>query len=407
MIKEKRIPTIVGIVFLIVCVVASVYLTQFRTTWGPKASGNCLPINPQVTNITYSSADISFTTSSACLVSLSTNSQTFTDLKSSSRIHYFQVTGLKAATLYTYSLISDGQTITNSSYSFRTATKPSSSLPTSNLAWGKVVGSTDAIVYLNIPGAAPLSSFVTTNGNWSISLANSFNDAKNNWFTPPTVAVEEDIVVISDDGQTTQVTNTTNNNNPVPDIIIGQDSALSAQPTVSSGQIASISPVVAQKNLSITNPKEGETLSVNLPDFFGTAPVNTRVVVEITGLTSLTGDTMSTTAGSWHWSPSSPLSSGEKTIIAKVQNQNTGAWDTVSRKFTIQTSTSSSSPLSYEASGSATTATPIPTQTPVPTVRVAHPSTTSTPPVTGNSLPTVAIAVCALIFFLISFKFIQ
>jgi hypothetical protein len=418
--KEKRIPTIVGLLFLVLFLAVSVYLTQIRTVWSPKASGDCSPINPQVTNITHTSVDISFTTSDICSTSLRVNNQNLASIKDPSRTHYFQAKNLKVTTSYVYSIISGGQNFTHSNYGFRTASRPTSSLPTSNLAWGKVYKAdtkpaSGSIVYLNIPGAAPLSSFVTADGNWSISLANSFNESKTDWFVPPTAAVEEDIVVISEDGVTTQVVNTTANNNPVPDIIIGQNNlslaATTPIPTSAAGQIASVSPVLAVKTLSILNPKEGEVVSSSKPDFFGIAPANTKIFVELSPSSSASNETMSDSSGSWKWSYGSDLTDGSYSITVKTGSLQQPL-ETVSQKFSILISNSGT--LSYESSPSATSfptaiPTPSPTNIPtqVPTIRVAYPSTTSSPPVTGGTLPTILVITSALIFFFVSVKFIK
>lgn len=417
--KEKKIPTILGLIFLVLFLVASVYITQFRTVWSPKASGDCSPINPQVTNITHNSVDISFTTSNICSTSVRVNNLNLVSLKDDSRTHYFQVKNLKATTSYVYSIISDGQNITNSSYNFRTASRPNSQLPTSNLAWGKVYYSngkpaSGAIVYLNIPGASPLSSFVTAEGNWSVSLANSFNELKNDWFSPPSAAIEEEIVVISSDGVTTQITHNTASNNPVPDIIVGQNRLSSMPttiPTVVSGQIATVSPVISTKSLSITNPKEGEVVSTARPDFFGEATSGTKLYFELSSTSVLKGESVTDSSGNWKWSAGSDLANGNYSLTVKESSQDNPT-KTLIRKFSILIS--SSAGLSYEASPSATvfptsvpTSLPTPTPTSIPTVRVAYPSTTSTPPVTGGPIPTVIVAVSGLLFFVLSVKFIK
>lgn len=442
MIKEKRFPTIIGLIVLILAIIVGVYLTGSKTNLGSKASGDCKPINIQVANITYNSADISFTTAIECLSSLSINNQIIEDVRflntnqtpSATKIHYFQPKNLNANSAYKFLLISGGESIIRDDYVFTTGFKPNSSLPTSNLAWGRVLNSDgkttgSAIVYLNIPGASPLSSFVTSNGNWSISLASSFNTANDDWFTPPSSPVEEDIVVIAEDGTVTQVTNNTGLNNPVPDIIIGQNS-LTVPPDYQStnqGIFESASPIQSQKDINITNPSDGQTLNVNRPDFFGTGPINSSIIIEVNSETPVIGQVQTDSSGAWNWSPPQNLAPGDHTITAKVQDPATGLWKSVTKKFTVLAQ--SDDLPAYEASGSATI-TPITTPTIVPTIipttiptleptieptatpteiiRVAHPSSTSTkPPVSGNILPTTLIIMSALILFFVSFKFIK
>ena len=416
--KEFKFPTIIGLIFLILAVVAGIYATQSTKIFNSKASDTCGPENIQITNITNSAVNISFTTTSACSFSLSANAQTFDDVRSTpSRLHYFEVKHLSSETNYKFSLINNGNLMNSDNYNFKTATTPATAIPTSNLAWGKVFNPDKktpamAIVFLNIPGAAPLSSIVTTNGNWSVSLANSFNDAKNNWFTPPSSPISEEIIAISEDGTATQITNTTDNNNPVPNIIIGTNflEPISEEQKAAIGQFDVGSGASTQKKVDIYNPKDGDILQTNKPDFFGSAPTNSKVIIEVHSDVLINGETSSSPSGEWHWSPPSNLTPGEHTITVKSQNLSTGVWETVTRNFTVLAADSAQP--QYTASNSATTPTltPTPTETIVitPTVRVAQVSTASgAPPVTGNTLPTVLIISSALLFFVISVNFLK
>ena len=289
MTTEKHFSTILGLIFLVICIIAGIFLTGSKLIFGSKASGDCRPLNPQVANITSTTADISFVTTAACSVSVSVNGQITTDVKplSDSKIHYFQLKNLTADTAYHYLIISNGQSLDLPSYSFLTGSSPPSPLPVSNLAWGRVLNpdkktAGNAIVYLNIPGASPLSSFITTDGNWSISLASSYNDSQKDWFVPLLTAVNEDIYVISEDNLTTQVVNNTGLNNPVPDIIIGQNSLTAPSlPQTNSGILPGVTLVQNAQNLDILNPRNGETINNSRPEFFGTAPVNSKVVIEV------------------------------------------------------------------------------------------------------------------------------
>ena len=431
----KHFPTILGLVFLVGCIGVGIYLTSSKTSFSSKASGDCQPSNFKIANITDTSADISFITSGSCLSSVTVDNKTFEDVKSlntgetpaSSKIHYFQAKYLSATTSYSFNIISGGQTFSDAKYSFRTSSKPSKVLPTSNLAWGKVLSSDGktagvAIVYLNIPGAAPLSSFVTSNGNWSISLASSFNEAKTDWFTPPSAPTDENIVVVAEDGSITQIANNTGLNNPVPDIIIGQNSLTAPKITPQVGTLGNISPVQTVQSVDILNPKDGDSLPVGRPDFFGVAPQNSKVLIEVHSDVAITGESTSDNSGSWHWSPPANLDPGSHTITVKVQDPTTGVWNTVTRSFIVLASDGSSP--AYTASGSASIITPTPittdtptpsptlapsptttADTPTPTVAVATP-TVIKPPVTGNSLPTTLIISTAVVFFIISLKLI-
>ncbi|HEX8923682.1 MAG TPA: hypothetical protein VF828_03035, partial [Patescibacteria group bacterium] len=285
--KEIRIPKFLGIFVLLLGTVAAVYLINRSSENRGQAASDCQPVNPQVTNITHQSFDISFITKSSCTATVSVNGMVVDDMRkltnpnfSGSQVHYFQVNNLHESTDYKFSIVSGGSVYSSDANRTKTASKPSATIPTSNLAWGRVLlpnkqPAANAIVYLNIPGAAPLSSLVTTSGNWNVSLAYSFNSDKTNWFTPPQ-KTDEDIVVLSDNNKTTEVTANTSQNNPVPDIIIGQN-FLSQTSTAFGSQTgtfnnSSSGSQASQKSLSITYPADLEKIPVNRPEFMGNGP---------------------------------------------------------------------------------------------------------------------------------------
>lgn len=424
--KEKRIPTVLGLFFLITGLLGGVYLTNLQTGFLTKASGDCQPINLQITNVTHNSVDISFTTSGECLAIVSLKDRLINDIRAvvsaqavqPSKIHYYQLDGLASSTSYQFSLINDGRSINDDKFVFSTAPKPKNPVSPSNLAWGKVLNpdntpANNSIVYLNIPGASPLSSYITSEGNWNISLANSYNADKTDWFILPLKPVEEEIIVISSNGLATQVVNISTQNNPVPDIIIGQDrfSGRSASSIDDAGNLTAITPVSASVKLDILNPGDKETLSTNQPLFFGKAPPNVKVIIKVESPQTFNGEIQSDDTGSWQWTIPGGLTPGEHTITATTQNPSTGLWETISRRFTVLATNDSPQ---FVASASATlapsptsmliptpTPTIVPTITKTPTTRVAHPSTTISPPVSGNLLPTSSLIIFGLLMLIL------
>lgn len=405
--KEKRFPTIIGLIFLIISILVGVFLTGNRTIFRSKASATCNPLNYQVTNITNKSVDISFTTSTECSTAVLIDNRTFANLKGLSKIHYFEIDNLKENTEYNFSFLNGGTTFSEDRYKFKTAQTPKTSIPSANLAWGRILNpdlkpATEAIIYLVIPGASPLSSFVTSNGNWNISLASSFNEAKTDWFVPPE-NINEDIIVISPD-QATQISGNTSLNNPVPDITIGKNSLnpqqISVTPTKAVSLVVPTSSPVTIKT-TVQSPTENETISALRPDFFGTAPSNSQVLVKID---SITGNATSNNSGIWHWSPSQDLSVGKHTLLITNEVSN----ESISRTFTILPQSNS---LAFSATPSAilNTPTPVPTLIPtlVPTIRTAKPSTRSGVPVTGTAFPTFLSLAAAIIFTFGSFLFFK
>jgi hypothetical protein len=418
--KDKHLPSILGLVILVFILFIGVYLSLRSTSLSSKANASCDPSNPQVTNLTYFSFDFSYTTSTSCLSTLAVNGKVYPDSSTVSNTHYFKVSNLSPQTSYFFVLTSGGSTYALQNFQVTTASQPSTPIPSSNLAWGKIIDSNQnpisgAVVYLTIPGAQALSAFSNQNGNWNISFATSFNQDKNDWFSLPDNQ-EEDIIVYSPDGQLTQISNQTNNNDPVPDIIIGQNyfSTTNTSQTINAASLGTGGGSSATVNFSISYPSEGETISTLKPDIFGSGPTGTSFQL------SLDGNANSATVAAnntWHWSPSQNLSSGNHRLILTYQNNTVAI-----RNFSVN---QNSSNLAFTASSSASQITPtsIPTSitTPIPTlVPSPAPTSVSVPTFkptsvptsttlynykTGDTFPTYFLIIISLLLFSVSFYY--
>lgn len=405
----KTFPTILGVFFLLAILVAGVFLSTQKTNLRSDASPSCQPLNPQLTNLTHSSFDYSFlTTGKNCKPTLSVNGQVVSNLSPAETSHYFQVNNLTPDTAYKWVIISGGKNYESTLYSTKTGFKPAGPIPASNLAWGRVLNPDKtplpgALVYLSIPGSQTLSAVTNNEGRWNVSFANSFNDKSDNWFTP-LENLDEDIVVYSPENKVTNLTNKTDNNDPVPDIISGQ--ANQELLTKSTGSMPVSSSSSSSVPLSLSSPKNNETISARRPDIFGQATTGTslRLVLDNQAF-----QVYVPANNTWHWSPANDLSLGSHTLsVSDAQNN-------INITFNVASATDTS--VAFTATPSATL---IPTQTlptatiaptlsqptltpsPVPTVRTAKISTTSTLYKSGNTLPTAIIIVAAIALFSIS-----
>ncbi|HPJ16739.1 MAG TPA: hypothetical protein PK639_00735 [Candidatus Woesebacteria bacterium] len=413
MLKQKKIPTILGIFLLFISLIGGVYLTSQSTSFGSKASGECKPNNIQVTNITNHSANVSFLTSNNCLSILKIQNKNILDIRTKNtnsqpkaqKVHYFLLNDLSTNTKYQYDLIVGGKLYSSNEYQFTTGSSPSSDARDADLAWGRVFDQSkkpvaNAIVFLNIVGAAPLSSYTTSNGNWNIPLQTSMNQTLTDWYSSSS-KVDEDIVVIAQDGSVTQISSTTDKNNPVPNITLGENDFDTTSTSTQEAVIPTVTSFTTNYQLAITNPKEGESVKTLKPEFFGTAPKNQSVTII---LGANTAQVVADSFGNWKWSPVNSLTPGPYSLSVKSGSS------TLTRSFQIDNSQSS---IAFTASSSATTPTKtptlaptlIPTSTPAPTAapttRVSYPSTTITPPVTGNThLTFFGVLIGLLLLFL-------
>lgn len=426
--SEKRIPTLLGLILLFGTIFLTTRLINNPLNTLTKASQSCEPINPQITNITEKSANISFTTSDDCLASLNVDGLSYEDLETKNKIHYFNVDKLEASKNYQFEIISDGKKYTSNNFIFETAIKPTSTIPASNLAWGKVLTPentpvSQAIIYLNIPGASPLSAHVTDSGYWNISLAVSFNQGLTDWFFIPE-NIEEDIVVIAPGYPSTQIVSNTSRNNPVPDIILGQNNFSTPEiippPELpASSLINNPIELTNDKPLDILNPKTGETINSVRPDFFGTGLPNSKIKIKVESPITLNDEVQIGPNGEWNWSPNQGLTPGEHTITVTDDRNNI-----ITRKFIVLAAESLQPAFSASESSQIVTNTPtpkptitisptitptpikvVPTKKIIPTqIPVTNPSTASGIPKTGAVFPTFIVLLLSITF--LSFGFI-
>lgn len=417
--KEKKIPTILGLIILLLSIAAGIYLTKSPVSLGSRAGEDCRPLDPQISNITNKSFAVSFLTPIDCLVNLHLNNQLVSDSQASaSKTHYFQVDNLKQNTQYNFEIISGGKTYTSSKYSLKTGQSPKSDTPTSNLAWGKVYTpdqkpAQNAIIFLNVDHSQPLSTRVNEQGYWNISLANSFNQTLDDWFVPPANSYEQ-IIVFYDDGSTTVLNWNTSKNNPVPDIIIGQNE-FSQDSSSPQGSLPSVPDGTSSIDLTLKNPSEGETLTTQKPDFFGTAPLGADITIKVESDQVFESQISPQTDGTWNWSPPQNLEPGEHTVTLTATNPQTGLVDTIVRKFTVLAADTSQPAFSASSSGtlptstpkptttmaSSPTSTPQPTSTPIPT-QIVQPTIRPTMPVSGSPAPTIILATFGVLLVIIA-----
>ena len=409
--KERKIPTILGVLLMLATLYLGNSLVNRSTNLTTKASGSCDLINLQITNITNKSVTISFTTLSDCLSAISLGNRTIENPKGKSKIHYFDIDSLEETKAYTFSVVSGGKNYSLDSFNFKTAQKPTGELPTSNLAWGKIYQpdhspATQAIIYFSVAGASPLSALVTSSGEWNIALATSFNEGLTNYFSMPT-NTEENLVIIDDTQTQTQIVSNTNHNNPVPDIIIGQNNFSVPSPVVELPEANVLNQEYKfsdkDPSLTISNPSNNETLSTKRPNFFGTAAPGDKLKIEVHSPTAIDDSVTTDDEGEWDWSPPKDLAPGEHTITVTDEDNNT-----VSKKFIVLAAESNTS---FTASSSATptqkptsTPTPMPTPTSIPT---SIPSTSSGIPRTGNIFPTEIIIILSLLSMSFAYIFFR
>lgn len=436
--KEKNIPTILGIILVVGLVAALVFLRR-STVFRSGASSDQRPTDVKITNITDNSFVVSWTTSKKVIGAVELieegSKRPFFDIRSSAGVysgHYVKVDGLGFGKQYEFTIISGGDSFldNNRPYRIKTAAMISGELPTANLASGTVFitessPASGAIVYFSAPGIAPLSSLVTSQGNWAISLATAFSEDFSNLAKPPTGKSWENIFVQGGELGTSTALVYAEDDDPVPMIILGQNydftddnnPLLSTIPTntplagsrLGGGEEATVLP----KEFEILNPENDEKISFPRPEIFGVGPEGGLLEIVIESPTAYEAEIEIGNTGDWRWSPPQDLTPGTHTLTIRYTDPKTNKTETFIRSFVVAAYAEENDP-SFSATPSGVTSTPTvtiqPTATPtvIPTLipTITQPATESGVPVSGFWEPTLILIIAGILLwsFLIALK---
>lgn len=425
--KEKKIPTILAIIFLLVSLVSGVFLVKNSANLFSRASAENTPNQLKITNLSNSGAVISWLTEkdlSGFVKSGETDqllNQIFLDDRDSQgqtnayKIHYVTLRNLKPATKYYFKISSGNQLFGDGGkpYEITTANQPAGTLPPNDVASGLVVASNNTpvqgvIVFFNLANMTPQSAITSSSGNWLVSLNTAFSTNLNTYATYDKEAQVAEIFVQGGTQGTATATVTTKNDNPVPKITLGQtfdfrkggqatettgtDAEsqtvnLTPTPSIAASGFAQNTPTVtptsgaSTSNLTITSPENEENVATQKPNIFGTGPANKTLQIKIESPTAYTASIKTDNKGNWTYAPPADLPPGEHTITLTYLGK------TITRKFTVLAADESTLPaFTATPSGTITpTKTPTTKLTPTPTVK-----TTITPTVKPTATPTIA-----------------
>lgn len=348
--------------------------------------------------------------------------------------HHVTVKGLQPGTKYAFRVASGSSKalFDNQGSPYPVSTGATlTTTPPAETAYGTVMQASSlpaegSLVYLSIPGAAPMSTLVTTSGNWTIPLSIARSTDLSSYVKYDPSATVLTIDVVGGKGQSSQVLVTTENASPVPKIVLGQNQDLrtttakapeepspSLEPSVTptpssgSGNLAEVPQTPGQFNVEplddnefvdntdlavlLLNPaKEGETIATERPEFRGTGPKNTVLAITVESPKVYSDNVSIDDEGTWSWTPPADLTPGEHTVTIAYLDE-MGEEKTISRTFLVDNSglpafestpsasvKPSPSPSLNASSSGSVSASP----------RVGMPSTTSGVPVSGLLGPT-------------------
>lgn len=448
--KHTRIPTILGIIILVLGVGVGVAATQYRTIFKTSASPDSLPQDVRITNVSDSSFTVSWVTDKETIGSVlwgttqglgQTAVDEDTQLKNT---HFITLRELQANTSYYFKISSGGQEYDNSGIPWQTQTTNTSTLSGStDILSGSVLTQSGqpaqgVLVYITSEGLSPLSAYTSQSGSWVLPLEKNIVDnaqilqifaqagpsgvstaqiRKGSANPTPTMTL----------GQTYDFkSNDYNDGENVPEATIDV-----APPTeeeieeVSGFDLSDSTPASSVKTVvTLESIDEGEIITTTDPEFFGEAPsgLNLNITVESDPISA---SVKVPSSGNWSWSPPKDLEPGTHKITLSWTDTN-GILRKLVRTFEVSaqegpafestpsgstptptaspTTRPTASPSPTVAPSASSSATPKATLSPTPSAspRVSIPSTDSGTPIAGNLTPTLLLSIMGIGLLVIS-----
>lgn len=240
---DKRIPTILGLLVLVVALVAGIFLLgDGPGVFAPRATPATTPKKIKITNVTDNSFTISFLTDEKTpgfikygTQSNSLNSQASDDRDQLSgtvsdfQMHHITVRGLQPTTSYYYTLgTGSNAKFDNNGSPFTIKTSARNGAPAaaktiygsvSNQAGNPADG---AVVYVTLANAGEMSSLVKASGSWAIPLSNARTKDGSGYAQ----VTDSDTIILSVQGnilnETISHNTTVSEAQPVPTLSFGQ-----------------------------------------------------------------------------------------------------------------------------------------------------------------------------------------
>jgi len=438
MIKTNKIPTILGIIILLVGTFAGVFFLNMTQVFRIGADALATPKNIRIGNITDTSATISWSTDkeTAAFITWGDSASNIQKIENETANnqkffnHTIDITGLKANTPYFFKINSDGTSYDNGNIPWQFTTGAAlavnqASMPVS----GSVMTtsgqpSSHAIVYLTVGGYL-MSTLTSSSGNFVFQLGSVRKPDLQSYLTVDPAQTLLEISVVGGPGETASANIFPQSARPIPTIVFGQvydfrnltangdgqspnaDLNLPNNATVSSKfNVATTSGTPAPTSVILESLTEGEVITSTQPQFFGKGPSGESITITVHSQDPVTQTVQIPKTGSWSWSVPTNLAPGAHTITVSWVDS-TGITRLLTRDFVVQ----AGELPSFQASGSAATptasatpiasgaATPKPTLTPKPTAT----ATAKPVPVTGDLTPTLLLFMMGIAVSVFSF----
>jgi len=422
-ILHKQIPATLGLLVFFFSIGTLLWLSANTVIFGTKAAAGSIPKNMQITNITNTGFTVTYTTDEAVIGSLAYGSDTtmghivFDDRDGKTgkpepyTVHHITVSQLTPSTAYFFGIASGDTTVLNNNVPFTATTAATLTTQSQNeqTVSGKVVLDTGAlptegIVYVATDDSQTLSTLLSPDGSYSLSLANLRSRDLTAFvnLTPQTVL---HVTIVTSSLQS-NATVLAGQSNSIPVITLGKnyDFTLSTTPLSASSASTSAQPggfTIPVDTTHVTSPEilapaPQQKLQDPQPMFKGKTLPNESVQITIQSQQEIQTTIQSDANGNWQFRPPVQLAPGQHTITIVSKDIN-GVLQTVSQNFTVYASGSQFTEPSISPSPTATpSATPFVVPTLVPTATPTIPATPSATP-TSTIQPAISPTVVASI----------
>lgn len=313
--------------------------------------------------------------------------------KTSSYYHYVLLRNLDRDKVYYYKVVSGNEAVAKkdkSPFSFKTAKNVNVSSSVKP-AYGKVLQpngmpALNVFVAFYYPNAVPLVALTKTTGEWLIPLQFTISRGAGEIIS---INDQEKIRIemLGDDLPSTNIESLVKKTNPLSQtIIMGKDYKFISDEEVLPASTTRFPQISSE--IDIIFPREGAVVPAVKPLLKGTALPNKEVNLTINSRPAFTKNITADKEGQWKIELPIAIASGSYTLVATTDDEK-GKKMTLKRNFSIA---KSGEQVLGDATGGATTTTPVPTGvSPLPTATpevqayvTADPSVlTPTPPVSG------------------------
>ncbi len=426
--NRAKLPTILGVIILVIGVVAGVFLINSKSVFKIGASVATTPKNVRFSNVTNTEATVTWNTdietkgfvkwgksqNSLSKVALETNSE-------KSFVHSATISGIDAGSNIFFKVNSEGKDYDNDGIAWQLTTNNNKVARTENLIASGIVYLADgatpaqAIVTININGTL-LTNITSPEGSYIIPISNYVDNVSESAAIEITVNGgsngNSSAVIYSKNIKSIPVivlgktydfrTLTQNNDTTLPESSLSVPQAIEAS---SRFEITKSEVPNTVSTLSIESIDEGEIINTTDPEFFGKAPTKAQIEIQVESeLQSavITADSK----GAWKWSPPNNLEPGEHKVTLKWRDA-TGILRTVTKSFVVSAaegpafeSTPSATPTQKATSTATTQASA--TSTATATVSATQKATATAvstlmpTPETGSLTPTLGLFIMGI-----------